>query len=173
MKKIEYIENPYGSIIKDGVRYTKKVYTINDEPSMTDQDSHDDADINSIVAKFQKTGHITNLAKGQMDYHDMSGITDLLTMHQIVREADDAFMALPSWLRAKMENSPQKFIQWLNDPKNFDEAVKLGLLETDPKYSSDRKQAEGALETQNQKSAKQIKQESQKTNDKTNKNSDD
>ena len=37
-----------------------RVYTVNNEPSMTDQQFKDDCDVNSIVNKFTKTGHLTH-----------------------------------------------------------------------------------------------------------------
>lgn len=106
----------------------KRVATYNYEPSKTDQQYKDDCDANSIIAKFHKTGSITHLAKVQGTYADVSEIPDLDVALQQVNEAKEMFMGLPSDLRAKFYNDPKIMLQYLQDPKNREEAVQLGLL---------------------------------------------
>ena len=55
-----------------------RVYTVNNEPSMTDQQFKDDCDVNFIVNKFTKTGHLTHLAKFQGMYAK-EGVSFLIT----------------------------------------------------------------------------------------------
>jgi len=42
--------------------------------------------------------------------------------------AQRAFEALPAKIRDRFANSPERFLAFLADPDNLDEAVKLGLV---------------------------------------------
>lgn len=105
-----------------------RVYTVNNEPSMTDQQFKDDCDVNFIVDKFTKTGNLTHLAKFQGMYADVSEIPDLAQAMQIVSTAQTAFDTLPAELRSRFGNSPVNMVEFLNDINNKDEAIKLGLI---------------------------------------------
>ena len=107
---------------------TKRVYTVNNEPSMTDQQFKDDCDVNFIVDKFTKTGHLTHLAKFQGMYADVSEIPDLAEAIQTVTIAQTAFDALPAELRSRFGNSPVNMVEFINDVNNKEEAIKLGLI---------------------------------------------
>lgn len=90
------------------------------------QEFKDDADINSIMRKFQKTGVINHSAK----YQPVYGETSPLTYHEsmnVIKAADTMFFELPSSLRKKFENSATKFLEFVQDEKNFEEAQELGL----------------------------------------------
>lgn len=117
MKKIE--------IRKNG---TKRVFTVNEEPSKTDPSWKDECDANNIMANYIKTGQIRHLAKAQGLYADVSEIPDLGTALDQVTKAQFAFDSLPSDLRSRFGNSPISFIQFLQDDKNKDEAIKLGII---------------------------------------------
>jgi len=47
----------------------------------------------------------------------------------IVQQADAAFNQLPAKIRERFKHNPQLLLQFLNDPKNRDEAVSLGLID--------------------------------------------
>ncbi len=120
MKIIEQI----GNRKRVAIRFT--------ENSETDQSFKDECNVNIIIAKFRKTGQITHLAKSQGTYADVSEIPDLLGAYEQVRLAEQAFATVPAELRKKLDNDPQKFIEFLNDPKNNEEAVKYGLKDKIP-----------------------------------------
>jgi len=116
MKKIEKRKN--GTI---------RVYSENKLPSKTDQSQLAQTDVNNIMAKYKKTGQITHLAKVQGHFADLSQIQDLHTsMNQVVM-AQQTFDALPSELRLRFQNSPLEMVNFLNNPNNDQEAIKLGL----------------------------------------------
>lgn len=122
MNKITYRDN--GS---------KRISTINNEPSKTDQQWKDDVDVNSILRKFQKTGQLTHFAKVQGQYGDVSNIPDLDQAMQQIVDAKEAFQGLPSAIRARFGNDPSQMLQFLQDTSNDDEAIKLGLKTKPPK----------------------------------------
>lgn len=123
MKKLDSSKKM--SIRKNG---SKRVVTINTEPSKTDQSFKSDCDIQEIIAKFRKTGQVTHLNKKQGIYADVSQIPDLLGATMIVQDASEKFSSLPSGVRDKFNNDPINMIQWLNNPDNQDEGIKLGLF---------------------------------------------
>lgn len=117
-----------------------------DPARKTDQSFKDDCNVNFIVSRFMKTGQISHLAKRQGHYSDMSyAPSDLLEAYKVVKDAEEAFASLPAAVRKRFENNPSEILQFLEDPKNRDEAIELGLIpETKldplvPKESSDSK----------------------------------
>lgn len=102
--------------------------TVNDEPSMTVQSEKDSCDFNKIYAKYTKTGLMTNLRRDPPRYGDFSSAVDYHDSLLRAQQAEDAFMQLPATVRARFDNDPGKVIDFLNDPNNRPEAVKLGLV---------------------------------------------
>lgn len=128
--------SPRKKIIKnvtlpDG-RIRRQVYVENDEPSLTDQSQLKSTDVNEIVARYQRTGELTHMAKHRGVYADISEFTDLHTALSQVRKAQEGFESLPAQLRAKFHNDPVEFVQYLQDPKNLEESIDLGLRDVAP-----------------------------------------
>lgn len=93
-------------IKKDG--YTK-VITINDQPSLTDQQWAEDCDVNNIMAKYQKTGQITHSARTQGVYADVSDIPDLMESKQRIVDAINQFDSLPQEIKQYYHYDPYDF----------------------------------------------------------------
>lgn len=49
---------------------------------------------------------------------------------EIIARGEEAFEQLPPHVRVKFSN-PVEFLRWLEDPANYDEADKLGLLDSE------------------------------------------
>lgn len=94
----------------------------------TKQDMKDECDINKIMARFQRTGAITHVAKYEPQYGFAPAI-EFQEATEIVRQAQQMFDDLPSALRKKFENDPAKFLDFVQDEKNADEMLELGLRE--------------------------------------------
>lgn len=111
---------------KDG---TTRVITKNEEPSLTDQSFKDEVDVNQIMERFMKTGHLPLRGVNPV-YGDLTMTTlDLPTAIRVIRQSEEAFAELPVEVRQKFGYSPEALMLFLNDPANRDEAVKLGLIE--------------------------------------------
>lgn len=123
----------------------KKVVTVNDKPSKTDTSFKDQCDINKIMAKFKKTGQINHLAKRQGVFADVSQMPDLLQYNEKLTELKSTFGHVPAAARKKFDNDPLKMANWLKDPANKEEAIKLGLLVAPPQEAGETK-PEGAVE---------------------------
>jgi phage internal scaffolding protein len=98
-----------------------------DDPSLTQQQFKEESDINFIVDRFMKTGHIPTAAT-MPQYADYEGIFDFQSAMNVVRAADENFMRMDAKVRARFHNSPQEFLEFFADPANADEARRLGLL---------------------------------------------
>lgn len=101
--------------------------------SMTKQAFKDECDINKIVAKYHKTNQITHLNRVQGSYGDFSQVSDYQSALNAVMAAQDAFMGLSSKIRARFGNNPAEFLNFVSDDKNYEEALKLGLLDDEKK----------------------------------------
>lgn len=100
-------------------------------PSLTIQSPTEDVDINKIVAKIIK-GHSVLTSSGQPFYGDVSEFSGLQDALIKVQEADDLFLQFPANVRERFNNDPVEFVQFFEDPKNLDEAIKLGLVSKKP-----------------------------------------
>lgn len=97
-----------------------------DDPSLTQQQFKDESDINTIVDRFMKTGHLPDPVS-MPQYVDYEGVFDFQSAMNVVRQADENFMRMDAKVRARFHNSPQEFLEFFADPANVDEAVRLGL----------------------------------------------
>ena len=94
--------------------------------SMTKQSFKDECDINKIMEKFQKTGAITHYAKHAPSYGDATPV-DYQNALNIVADANTMFEELPSSIRKKFDNDPSQFLEFVQDEKNSEEMIQLGL----------------------------------------------
>lgn len=101
--------------------------------SRTQQHTKDHVDINNIMKKFQKTGRLPEGKVNPM-YDDFSQVEDYHTSLNTIFKADDQFSSLSSDIRKKFQNDPAQFLQFVNDPKNKEEMIKLGLMENPDPY---------------------------------------
>lgn len=101
------------------------------EPSRTKQSFAKEADINTIMAKYMDTGMLVDpsLPRNRRPiYGDFSNVGDLHTVKIAVAQAEADFMALPSKIRDRFENDPEKLLAFIIDPQNAQECIKLGLV---------------------------------------------
>jgi phage internal scaffolding protein len=94
--------------------------------SLTQQQFREESDINTIVDRFMKTGHLPEPAS-MPQYVDYEGVFDFQSAMNVVRQADENFMRMDAKVRARFHNSPQEFLEFFANPDNGDEAVRLGL----------------------------------------------
>jgi phage internal scaffolding protein len=90
------------------------------------QQFKNDCDVNWIMEKFQRTGVISHVNQFQPEY----GFANSQTLHQamnIVAKAESMFAELPSKIRNEFENSPSKFLDFVQNPDNAAKAKELGL----------------------------------------------
>lgn len=119
----KYPKNPDGS--------EKRPWPATDfsgDKGFTVQGDRDDADINKIINRFQKSGQLPPTFRGEPFYGDVSEFGDLQDSLMKINEANELFMSYPATIRERFENDPAKLIDFLADDNNRKEAEELGLI---------------------------------------------
>ena len=99
-----------------------------EDESLTKQCFSDECDFARVIQRWQSTGQLEHMNPLPPQYSDVSEIPDYLSALNTVVEAEASFMSLPSTLRDRFDNDPAKFLGFVSDDANRDEAVKLGLV---------------------------------------------
>jgi len=97
-----------------------------EDDSLTQQQFKEEADINTIVDRFMKSGVLPTPAV-MPQFMDVEGQFDYQTAMNYVRQADENFMRMDAKVRARFNNSPQEFLEFFANPENTEEAIRLGL----------------------------------------------
>lgn len=99
------------------------------EPSMTKQEFKAECDINNIIKSFSVTGIVTHINEkaAQGAYIDLPDPMDFQEALGLVDQATKSFATLPSSVRSRFDNDPTKFLEFMANPDNQDEAIRLGL----------------------------------------------
>lgn len=101
-------------------------------PSLTQQGEKKACDINNILKRYKATGVLPQNMHNNPIYGDFSNAEDFQTSLQIVQTAMDQFNLLPSSVRDRFRNSPAEFLAFVNDKKNSEELIKMGLAKAIP-----------------------------------------
>lgn len=101
------------------------------DPGRTLKEPAQDADINVLMARMgvKDGSQLPHFTSPRALYGDFSGLSDdPVEFAQAIHDGNIAFMKLPAKIRQRFENAEELF-QWMSDNDNYDEAVRLGLLE--------------------------------------------
>ncbi len=82
----------------------------------------DECDISKIMARFDRTGTISHVAKFQGVYADFSDF-DFHEQTRRLTQGREVFDGLPAEVRREFGQSPQKFFDFVNDPANKDDLL--------------------------------------------------
>lgn len=114
-------------VTKDEKTGRVRVRTINNEPTMAQQQFKDECDINVLMKRHMDGENVGQYIREGGIYADFTQITDLREMIHTVQYAQDAFMTLPASVRKRFDNDPTKLLEFVQNKDNFDEAVSLGI----------------------------------------------
>lgn len=117
--------------------------------SRTKQSFQDECNINTIMAKYAKTGLIDHVGKYGGSYGDLPAEVDYQTALNAIMKAKECFASLPAGIRTRFENDPAQFLEFVEDPANAEEMIEIGLAEakdskTPLKAADGAKPSEGA-----------------------------
>lgn len=115
-------------IIETRENGSRRVMVKCDHVKMTDQSFKKAVDINTIVAKFNKTG-ILPQGRSNPRFGDFSAVPKLEEAFDAVNAAKELFYDLPADLRKLLDNDPSKLESWLLNADNKELAIKYGLME--------------------------------------------
>jgi len=95
--------------------------------SLAKQSFRDETDINTIMAKYKRSGILEHVNRHQGDYSDLVGPDDFHGCMNAVIAAREAFSTLPAKIRTRFENDPAEFLEFVANPENDQEMIELGL----------------------------------------------
>lgn len=108
---------------------TVRVQTKNVMPSRTQKQYKDEVNVNNIIKKYRQTGSITHVRNAQNGvYADLTNLPDLMEAQAVIIAAEAAFAEVPAKIRQRFQHDPRQMIDFLSDPNNQEEAIKLGLM---------------------------------------------
>lgn len=112
--------------------------------SRTKQEFANEADINTIINRYRRTGFYYDPLKGNSGVAPQFGdFTDVKSFHEaetIISQAYQAFDSLPASVRKEFNNDPAEMLDFVDDPSNKDRCIELGLIlpsETEGLYPLD------------------------------------
>lgn len=129
--KVE-VKNDCDFVITRRANGSLRVDNVCSPDSLVQQCFKDSADINKIMAKWLKAG---NAGLPQIDlmakrvFRDLSQEDDFERKMNVVADAQSAFETLPAALRARFAHDVMNVVNFVADPANEAEAIKLGLMD--------------------------------------------
>jgi len=99
---------------------------------MTKQSEKDKCDINLILKRHNATGQISHLARNPQWGVDFPDAIEFQEALNTVTASNLAFNQLSSDIRERFANDPFRMFAFLDDEKNRDEAIRLGLVPKPP-----------------------------------------
>lgn len=106
-----------------------RVMTVNDLPSKTIQSDHDQADIKKILQKYKEVGIVDNLRTTETAFADVTNFTDFADVMRHAKEAEHAFMRLPSKVREIFDHDVGTWLDTAHDPEKLASLVEEGKIE--------------------------------------------
>lgn len=97
------------------------------EPSKTQQQFRDEADINVILDKYLQTGRLDNVKAAGAMFGTFPAM-DYQQALNTVRAAQEAFYELPSDIRRQFGNDAAAFVDFMDNPENVPELRRMGFL---------------------------------------------
>lgn len=114
---------------KKGIVFTDK--------SRTQQEFKDECNINVIMERYMATGIINHTSEYQPVFADVTAFQgDLQAAYDMIDRADAAFNALPSGLRAELNNNPRNLFAFISNPANKQKCIDYGIFNK-PEFVSD------------------------------------
>lgn len=116
-----------------------------EDATLTQQHFKDETDINNILRQFNITGQLPENTLSPR-YGDFTGISDYQSALNAVIAAESEFDSLPAQIRARFNNNPEELINFIDNDQNYDEAVKLGLVDSKTEASVQPEKVESTSE---------------------------
>lgn len=111
---------------KDRTRVQFK-FDFEKEPSRTQQHMKDECDINKIIKRWSKTGVLDHVNSAPARYEFCPRV-DYQESLDLCLRAEEQFSRLPANIRDRFRNDIPSFLDFVQDPNNYDEGVKLGIF---------------------------------------------
>lgn len=137
-----FIRSPY-NYDRDAASVESGLYC--EDESRTRQEFAEECDINTIVKRFGITGEVPTNVRMPM-HGDFQELTTFQQAMNALVSAQRAFAEMPAEVRARFGNDAGVFVDFCSDEKNYDEAIKLGLIRPDAAQAREKYLADKASE---------------------------
>lgn len=125
MPQFEYtVYSQFNTPVDDGI-------DCSGDPIYTQQSFAEEADINFIMARYERTGVLVDPTKVSMreaSFGDFSEGLDYMETQNRLLAGQAAFASLPAKVRERFRNDPAELVEFVSDEANRAEAVSLGLV---------------------------------------------
>ncbi len=88
------------------------------------------ADIHHIMRQFERTGVLNHSAQHEGTYGDFLNLPDYTDAQIQIAEARSMFETVPASIRAKHNNNPAQFVDWMMNPDNREAMLEQGFTDT-------------------------------------------
>lgn len=107
-------------------------------PSLTQQQFAKEADINVLIDRYKRTGSFYNpmVPSGtprMPRYEDISEMPDMMEQLESINRVNELFASLPASVREQFGHNPATFVEFAQNPANFDKCVELGIFNVSEK----------------------------------------
>lgn len=99
------------------------------EKTLTQQQFKDEQDINNIMRKYGAAAFSNQTQYLQQNFADFSQPVDFLQAKTLILDAENRFNELPAEIRKEFNNNPVNLVNFVQDEKNLEKAIKLGLID--------------------------------------------
>ena len=97
-------------------------------PCIVEQHHSDDTLIQNILKRYDKTGVFYHVNQAQATYQDNTEFNEYADMYNKVEAAKANFLKIPAEIRAKFNNDPGQFLEFVNNDQNIEEMYEMGLM---------------------------------------------
>lgn len=98
-----------------------------DDVSLTKQSFKSECDINVIIRRARSGADVSHVNARVPIYADVSDVPDYRSALDVINRANGLFMSLDADVRLYFGNDPSRFVDFVSDPKNREESIRLGL----------------------------------------------
>ena len=100
------------------------------EETRTKQEFLEEVNINTLIERF-KLGAKLPVLERMPSYEDFSDVYDFKTAVDALAKSREAYDKMPAAVRKRFGDDPQRFLDWCEDDRNYEEAMGLGLISPD------------------------------------------
>lgn len=91
-----------------------------------------ECDINVLMSRYETTGVLEHRIDAPPQYGDFSDVPDYAIALQIVIDGQKSFASMEAIVRDRFGNDPARFMDFVENPSNIDEGVRLGIFKAPP-----------------------------------------
>lgn len=124
--------------------------------SLTQQHFQEECDIINIIKRHDRNGIIEHVHRGKARYGDFSEVTDYREALDLVKNAQEEFNQIPSDIRKKFDNNPGKFYEFVSNPDNKQELIKMGFIEETQQAVAPSSATESASASESHQKAQEL-----------------